>query len=324
MTLVDSFGRKATGLRVALTSRCNLRCIYCHHEGDISHDREISGEMVASIARAAVDLGMHSIKFTGGEPLMRKDLESLISQIPEALDTSMTTNGILLAERAEPLVEAGLDRVNISLDSLKPEVFRSITGCREGDLEKVIAGIDCAMEAGLEPIKMNVVVLRKNEKEIVELIEFARQKGIILQLIELLDLKGLGISGDIDRIERGLQASSDHIITRDMHRRKKYFLDGAEVEVVRPMDNTEFCANCTRLRVTSDGKIKPCLLRNDNLVNIDTCDCEHIKELLKVANERREPYFGKKAQKDFGGIAGEEQKEADFPKGENCRFPTLI
>ncbi len=298
MTLVDCFGRKATGLRVALTARCNLRCIYCHHEGDVPHESEISGEMVASIARAAADLGMHAIKFTGGEPLMRKDLEHLISQIPKGIDTSITTNGIFLAERAQPLADAGLGRVNVSLDSLRPEVFRSITGCKEGDLERVIAGINSARDAGLEPIKLNVVVLRKNEKEIPELIEFARQNGMILQLIELLDLKGLGISGDIDRIERGLQASSDRVLTREMHRRKKYFLDGAEVEVVRPIDNTEFCANCTRLRITSDGKIKPCLLRNDNLVNIDSCDCERIKELLKVANARREPYFGKKTQDD--------------------------
>ncbi|MGA9097550.1 MAG: GTP 3',8-cyclase MoaA [Methanotrichaceae archaeon] len=298
MTLVDCFGRKATGLRVALTARCNLRCIYCHHEGEVSHEGEISADMVASIARAAADLDMHAIKFTGGEPLMRKDLEQLISQIPEGLDTSMTTNGIFLADRAQSLAEAGLGRVNISLDSLKPEVFKSITGCREGDLERVIAGIDCAKDAGLEPIKMNVVVLRKNENEIPELIEFARRKGMILQLIELLDLKGLGISGDIEGIERGLQASADRVLTREMHRRKKYFLDGAEIEVVRPMDNTEFCANCTRLRITSDGKIKPCLLRNDNLVNIDSCDCERIKELLKAANARREPYFGKKWQSE--------------------------
>ncbi len=142
------------------------------------------------------------------------------------------------------------------------------------------------------PIKLNVVVLKKNEAEIPDLIDFCRRKGVILQLIELLDLKNLGISGDIEGIERGLAARADSIRTREMHRRRKYFLDGAEVEVVRPMDNTEFCANCTRLRVTSDGKIKPCLLRSDNLIDIDTCDTDKIKELLQAANARREPYFG--------------------------------
>jgi cyclic pyranopterin phosphate synthase len=138
-----------------------------------------------------------------------------------------------------------------------------------------------------------VVILKENEAEISDLINFCREKGLIAQLIELLGLRHQGISGDIDAIERRLAAQADSVRTREMHRRKKYFLDGAEVEVVRPMDNTEFCANCTRLRVTSDGKIKPCLLRSDNLVEIGTCNCEKIKELLQEASARREPYFGK-------------------------------
>lgn len=292
-TMVDSFGRKVTGLRIALTPRCNLKCVYCHHEGEAKPEREIPGEMVVSVARAATEMGVRSLKFTGGEPLLRADLADLISQMPRGLDVSLTTNGILLAEQASRLADAGLGRVNVSLDSLCSETYSAVTGCREGDLERVLAGIDAAKAAGLEPIKLNVVVLKMNEAELPRLIEFSREKGLILQLIELLDLQGLGISGDIEVIESSLQARADAVRTREMHRRKKYFLDGAEVEVVRPMDNTEFCANCTRLRVTSDGKIKPCLLRSDNLIEIGTCDCERIKELLQAANERREPYFGK-------------------------------
>jgi len=291
MAMVDSFGRKVTGLRIALTPRCNLRCIYCHHEGEVKPEKEMPAEMVVSVARAAAELGVRSLKFTGGEPLLRRDLADLLSQMPQDLDISLTTNGVFLAEQARNLAEAGLDRVNVSLDSLNPKTYRAITGCQEGDLERVLAGIDAAKIAGLWPLKLNVVVLKKNEREILELIEFSREQGLILQLIELLDLRGLGISGDIDGIERSLQAKADSVRIREMHRRKKYFLDGAEVEVVRPMDNTEFCANCTRLRVTSDGKIKTCLLRNDNLIEIGTCDCEKIKELLQAANERREPYF---------------------------------
>lgn len=293
MTLVDAYGRKVTGLRIALTPRCNLSCTYCHHEGEIAPRQEISKEMVVCVARAAAELGVRAIKFTGGEPLMRHDLEEIIASMPENLDVSITTNGILLAERAKSLAEAGLDRVNISLDSLNPDTYSRITGCKEGDLQKVIEGIDAALKAGLQPIKLNVVVLRENELEIPELIEFCRKRGLILQLIELLDLKGLRVSGDIEKIEQTLREMADRVQTREMHRRKKYFLDGAEIEIVRPIDNTEFCANCTRLRVTSDGKIKPCLLRSDNLIEIDTCDCERIKELLKKANARREPYFGK-------------------------------
>ena len=291
--MVDSFGRKVTGLRIALTPRCNLNCIYCHHEGEANPGGEISDEMVASVARAAAHLGVRSLKFTGGEPLLRPGLAKLIARMPQELDLSLTTNGIFLAALAEPLAQAGLDRVNVSLDSLRPEVYREITGCREGDLEKVLAGIDAAQAAGLEPIKLNVVVLKENEAEIRNLIDFSRDRGLILQLIQLMDLHHSGISGDIDAIERDLASRADRVRTREMHRRKKYFLDGAEVEVVRPMDNTEFCANCTRLRVTSDGKIKPCLLRSDNLVEIGTCDCERIMQLLQEANSRREPYFGK-------------------------------
>jgi len=292
--MVDSFGRPVTGLRIALTPRCNLKCIYCHHEGEVGPKEEIPDEMVVNVARAAAELGVRSLKFTGGEPLLRHDLSDLISQMPQDLDISLTTNGILLADQADSLAKAGLDRVNVSLDSLDPEKYCAITGGKTGDLERVLAGIDAAKEAGLLPIKLNVVVLKENESEIPDLIDFSRQKGVILQLIELLDLKNLGISGDIEGIERSLAAQADSIRTREMHRRRKYFLDGAEVEVVRPMDNTEFCANCTRLRVTSDGKIKPCLLRSDNLIDIDTCDIEKIKEILRMANERREPYFGKK------------------------------
>lgn len=291
--MVDSFGRVVAGLRIALTHRCNLNCIYCHHEGEAKPNGEISDEMVVSVARAAAALGVRSLKFTGGEPLLRCGLAGLIAQMPQDLDISLTTNGIFLAEQAGPLAKAGLDRVNVSLDSLWPQTYKSITGGREGDLEKVLAGIDAALAAGLAPVKLNVVVLKENEAEISDLIDFCREKGLILQLIELLDLRHQGLSGDIDAIERRLALQADRVRVREMHRRKKYFLDGAEVEVVRPMDNTEFCANCTRLRVTSDGKIKPCLLRSDNLVEIGTCDCERIMQLLQEANARREPYFGK-------------------------------
>jgi cyclic pyranopterin phosphate synthase len=167
MMLVDPFGRKATGLRIALTSRCNLKCIYCHHEGDVAHKDEISCEMAANLAKAAADLGMHSIKFTGGEPLMRSDLEDILSQMPDCLDLSMTTNGIFLADRAGSLAEAGLDRVNISLDSLNPKTYRSITGGREGDMEKVIDGIEAAKDRALFARKIPFVVS-----------EVSRQSGI--------------------------------------------------------------------------------------------------------------------------------------------------
>jgi cyclic pyranopterin phosphate synthase len=291
MVLVDPFGRRLTGLRMALTAKCNLGCIYCHHEGELASKGEISREMAVSVATAAAQLGISSLKLTGGEPLLRADLEDVIAGMPSALKISLTTNGIFLEERAHGLAEAGLERVNISLDSLQPRTYRAITGGREGDLEKVILGIDSALQAGLDPVKLNVVVLQENQEEVAELIQFSKEKGLILQLIELMDTRGLGISGEIGKIEESLAARADRVATREMHRRRKYFLDGAEVEVVRPMDNTEFCLHCTRLRITSDGRIKTCLLRNDNLIEIATCDVSSIKELLLKANQRRSPYF---------------------------------
>lgn len=291
MTLVDPFGRKVTGLRIALTHRCNMRCIYCHHEGETSPGEEMSKETVVQVVKAGADLGIKSVKFTGGEPLMRSDLEDILNELPGHLDLSLTTNGTLLAGRATSLAEAGLDRLNVSLDALNPRIYSEITGGTKKDLNRVVEGIRSARDAGLTPIKLNMVVLRENQDEVDELIEFAREEGAILQLIELLDLEGKGLGGDLVDIEKDLERRSDRIVTRDMHRRRKYFLDGAEVEVVRPIDNTEFCANCTRLRVTSDGKLKPCLLRNDNLVEMGAADFEETKRLLREATACRKPYF---------------------------------
>jgi len=279
---------------MALTPRCNLRCIYCHHEGEEFPEREMSREMAVSVVKAATQMGIRVLKLTGGEPLMRADLEDIIaacSSLPQELDISITTNGILLCDRAEGLAEAGLKRANISLDSLNPETYRAITRGREGDLDKVLAGVDAALDAGLGPVKLNMVLLRENQGEISRMMDLAREKGLVLQLIELLDLKGHGLGGDMAGIEHDLAAMADFVRSREMHRRKKYFVSGAEVEVVRPMDNTEFCAHCHRLRVTSDGKLKPCLLRNDNLVDIGSQDVEEIKERLQLATAKRVPYF---------------------------------
>ena len=294
MSLRDPFGRKVTGLRIAITSRCNMNCLYCHHEGEEANpkgSREITADEIARVICAGADLGVKRIKFTGGEPLLRPDLESILERLPEGLELSLTTNGTLLAERARSLAEAGLARVNVSLDSLRPRVYSRITGGTEEDLRRVLEGIDAAIEAGLVPVKVNMVVLKENEGEVWDMVEFARGRGVILQLIELLDLEGHGLGGDLSKIERELESRADEIVTRDMHRRRKYFVDGAEVEVVRPIDNTEFCANCNRLRVTSDGRLKPCLLRNDNLVDLGSADLEETKRLIEKATLLRSPYF---------------------------------
>ncbi|MEM0499264.1 MAG: GTP 3',8-cyclase MoaA [Methanothrix sp.] len=295
MVLIDPYGRKVTGLRMSVTSRCNLRCIYCHHEGEMPADREISREMAVNVVSAASRLGMRSVKITGGEPLMRTDLEEMIAgfkEVAPGIEISITTNGVYLKERADRLAAAGLSRANISLDSLDPERYRRITGAREGDLERVLCGIEAALISGLRPVKLNMVVLRENECEIPDMIEFSRKNGIILQLIELL---GDGPKGDLESVERMLEAEADGVLTREMHRRRKYFIKGAVVEIVRPMDNTEFCAHCNRLRVTSDGRLKPCLLRNDNLLEMKSTDPDEIEMLIVEAVRRRAPFFDGRA-----------------------------
>ncbi len=292
MQLTDTYGRTINSLRISLTNRCNLRCIYCHHEGET---RDISSEMTAStitnIVKASKTFGINRVKFSGGEPLMRDDFENIIEALPELKDISATTNGIYLASRAQSLAESGLSRINISLPSLSPEKYRKITG---GDISRVLAGIDAAVEC-LAPVKLNMVLLKGiNDNEIKKMMDFIREyEGkVILQLIELMDFqKTSEYKVDINEVEKFLESKASNIKERAMHRRKKYFIDGVEVELVRPIDNSHFCANCNRLRVTSDGRLKPCLFRNDNLVDVNNKEPKEMAELLKLVMEKREPFY---------------------------------
>jgi cyclic pyranopterin phosphate synthase len=289
--LTDTFGRAATNLRVSVTQRCNLSCIYCHAEGERSPESELPLEDIREILRVAAKLGMRSVKFTGGEPLVREDIIDIVRAVPEGMESSMTTNGILLADSARDLKAAGLSRINVSLDSLDRECYRDITGHdRLGD---VLAGIEAALGAGLTPVKLNMVVLRGiNEEEVDAFLTYVRgNRDLILQLIELMDLGSCTSHAEIDRLEHNLEARSKIILTRRMHHRKKYCVEGAEVEVVRPKHNTEFCAFCNRLRVTSDGKLKPCLLRSDNLIDIRGKRGDELERLFHEAVQVREPFF---------------------------------
>ncbi len=293
MQLTDAYGRTINSLRISLTNRCNLRCIYCHHEGETRH---ISSEMTAStitnVVKASKTFGINRVKFSGGEPLMRDDFENIIEALPELKDISATTNGIYLASRAQSLAESGLSRINISLPSLSPENYRKVTG--GGDVSRVLKGIDAAVEC-LAPVKLNMVLLKGiNDDDIKKMMDFTREyEGkVILQLIELMDFQKMSkYKVDINEVEKFLESKASDIKERAMHRRKKYFIDGVEVELVRPIDNSHFCANCNRLRVTSDGRLKPCLFRNDNLVDVNNKEPEEIAELLKLVMEKREPFY---------------------------------
>ncbi len=304
--LSDHCGRPLLNLRISITQRCNLKCTYCHREGEVARANVSAEKMtmneIVHIAKIAVGLGINRIKLTGGEPLMRPDVCEVvrgISDIPGLRDLSMTTNGLLLSELAKPLCAAGLKRVNISLASLNPETYQELTG---GKLENALAGIKAAIEAGFSPVKLNMVVLKGiNVIDVPEMIDFAREIGVILQLIEL---DPVNVSEAyyakhhrlLDDQEATLRDKALKIETRRlMHNRLIYHLPGVTVEVVHPTENSDFCMHCTRLRVTSDGKLKPCLMRNDNLTDIltpmrDGATNEELKSLFLKANELREPF----------------------------------
>jgi len=289
--LRDPFNRPVSNLRISLTPKCNLSCIYCHREGEQSPEEQIPAEEIAEILRVAAKFEIRSVKFTGGEPLLRQDLLEIVRSVPAGMESSLTTNGTLLADLAYGLREAGLRRVNVSLDSLNPETYKKITGIDR--LSDVFAGIDAALDAGLTPIKLNMVVLEGiNDTEIEDFLRYVRgNRNLVLQLIELMHFNDCTYHGDLNGLENSLAARSREIITRRMHHRKKYCLDGAEVEVVRPRHNTEFCAFCNRLRVTSDGKLKPCLLRTDNHVDIRKKKGAELEALFQTAVSLREPYY---------------------------------
>lgn len=257
-------------------------------------------EEIGNIIELASKLGVEKIKITGGEPLLRGDIADIVaaSSKPGIKEISMTTNGVLLPDLARELAEAGLNRVNISLDTLNEDKFSRIT--RGGSLQRVIEGVDAALEAKLKPVKLNMVLLKGvNEDEIDSMIKFAASRDTTLQLIELVDLNGEDFKNyhkSFDEIEKQLATRAIEIKTRRlMQSRKRYILPIGEIEVVRPMHNTRFCANCHRLRLTPDGYLKPCLMRNDNLVDILSYvrkgDDEGARKAFTEAVNLREPYF---------------------------------
>ncbi len=260
-------------------------------------------EEVVRIGRVAVSLGMARIKLTGGEPLLRPDIVEIVrglALMPGLRDLAMTTNGTHLSALAQPLRQAGLKRVNINLPSLDEKTYSMVNG---GELNDVLTGVRQAAKAGLYPVKLNMLVLHGiNTDDIPEMIEFARQNNVILQLMEL---EPVNIKDDfyiehffsLDNFEVELKKKAKEVETRGvMQNRHVYTLPSVKVEVVHPIENTDFCAHCTRLRVTSDGKLKPCLMVNDNLVDILTpmrtgATDKDLEQLFFTAVKRREPYY---------------------------------
>ena len=301
--ICDNYERPVLNLRVSVTQKCDKHCPYCHREGETNPSTVMTVEEIVRIVQIAISLGISRVKLTGGEPLLRKEIVEIvrgINRVQGLTDLSMTTNGTYMKGLAKDLKKAGLNRVNVSLPTLDPDVYSDLMG---GDLEDAIEGVKAAVEAGLHPVKLNMLVLKNvNDGEIEKLIQFAAQTGTILQLIELEPINlsktyykryHLGL----DEIEQKLEKlASETRIRKYMQKRRVYVLPKVKVEVIRPIENTEFCANCTRIRVTSDGKLKPCLMRKDNLVDILTplrngADDKKLTEIFIEAVKNREPYY---------------------------------
>ena len=276
MPLTDKFGRQITDLRISVTDRCNFRCVYCRSadpENHVAGHELLRWDEFERLARILVGMGIRKVRVTGGEPLVREGVEDFIARLKEigVADLSMTTNGHLLAERCERLVAAGLDRINISLDSLNPAIFEEIT--RTKSFHKVMAGIDAAQASRLRPVKVNAVLVRGiNDGEVEAFAEFARDRDLIMRFIEYMPL-------DADRHwSRDLVVTAAEVKQRIEARwplvpiahersetaRKYRFADGrGEIGLVAPVSQP-FCGHCSRIRLTADGKLRTCLFSKDD------------------------------------------------------------
>ncbi|MEO8435020.1 MAG: GTP 3',8-cyclase MoaA [Pyrinomonadaceae bacterium] len=274
--LKDAYGRAIRDLRVSLTDRCNFRCFYClpHGEPPIApKEQMLSYEEIEYVCDIFVSLGIEKIRLTGGEPMMRRDIETIISKLSALKakglhDLALTTNGYFLPDRAQELKSAGLDRITISLDSLKPETFKQMTGVDV--LDRVLQGIEAARQVGLQPIKINAVIVRgHNENEVADFAAFAREHGIGMRFIEFMPLdsghdwsREMVVSG---REIRERISERFPLIALDVKRgsetASRYrFADGApgEIGIIAPVTEP-FCGACSRIRLTADGQIRTCL-----------------------------------------------------------------
>ncbi|RKD94944.1 GTP 3',8-cyclase MoaA [Halopiger aswanensis] len=328
--LTDEFGREVTGVRVSLTDRCNFDCVYCHNEGlgDTRgpmdpQDDEMDTDDVVRFLEVAAEFDVDAVKFTGGEPMLRQDLEEIIERTPDQMEVSLTTNGTFLPGRAEALVDAGLERVNVSQDALDPADFAEIT--KSGAYEKVLEGVDAALEAGLDPVKLNMVVFEHTAGYVPEMVDHvAKHDGLQLQLIEYMpELTGKPEWNiDIERVHNWLAERAVDVEHREMHDRRRYWiaegsvddedvtdvaLDAADrselgmVEIVDPVENPTFCANCHRVRVTHEGYLKGCLNRNDDLKSMGEMSKPEIREAFREVVANRVPYYGEYMVKNDDG-----------------------
>jgi GTP 3',8-cyclase len=271
--LRDSLGRRISDLRISVTDRCNFKCSYCKTARGVhavARDELLTYEEMARLAVLFVGLGIRKIRVTGGEPLLRRNLELLIqrlAKIPQLVDLALTTNGFNFYEKAPILKAAGLGRVTISLDSLRPDRFFEIT--RSGDFHKVLRGIEAAKELGFEPVKVNCVLVRGfNEDEIPDFAEFARRRDVSVRFIEFMPLdederwsRDLVVTGAevLRTLRRSYELTPTSADSPSETAVKYRFVDApGEVGLINPVSRP-FCGECSRIRLTADGKIRTCL-----------------------------------------------------------------
>lgn len=308
--LVDSFGRQHQYLRISVTDRCNMRCIYCMPEEGMEFeptDKILSYQEIADVVRVTAQMGISKVRLTGGEPLVRKELEELvamISQISGIEDIALTTNGIFLAPRAAGLKKAGLTRVNISMDSLRSDRFKMIT--RGGNVEKVLDSIDACIEAGLTPIKLNVLLMKGiNDDEIADFISLTKDRDIHVRFIEYMPIghsdkqwrnlyQPLSLVKEVCALRQWEYEADSHI--KGNGPSENYRLQGAvgSFGLIHPVSE-HFCQTCNRLRLTADGYIKPCLAWTEqfqvrNVMGNDEALQQMFLEALDTKPEHHEMY----------------------------------
>ena len=272
MPLTDKFGRPITDLRISVTDRCNYKCVYCRtgNDGALYSDLQFSDYL--RMCRVLVNLGIQKIRITGGEPLLRKGVADFVRELrklesAQALDIALTTNGHLLADYVQPLKDAGLNRVTVSMDAVDPDRFARITRVPDG-FHNVLSGIRAARDAGLWPVKVNCVLMRGfNEDQIVAFGKFAREEGVVLRFIEFMPLEedrtwSPGVVVTMDEILASMAEFKPLIEiphARSETARRYRFEDGVgEIGIIAPVSHP-FCGHCSRIRITSDGKIRTCL-----------------------------------------------------------------
>ena len=298
--MIDRFGREITYLRISVTELCNLRCRYCMPEDGVckkSHDEMLTEDEIIMAVEAAASLGIRKLRITGGEPLVKKNIVSICRRaaaVPGIREVCITTNGTLLPELARPLREAGVSRVNISLDTLDPKKFHYIS--RVGELDQAVAGIRAALDAGFEKVKLNTVLIGGfNDDEIPVLAELTRRYPLDLRFIELMPMYDSGDFGPeafipytvvLDRLPGLEPMATDGGVAR-LYRLP---LAQGNIGLISPV-SAHFCGTCNRLRLTADGKIKPCLHSGDEF-SIKGLDYDGMVEELRLAIENKPSWHG--------------------------------